>query len=92
MNGKENLFSEITNNTIEGECILFSLRGLITIAIFGNKMHLKHDSYLSKNHHLMYIFNGPRAIHDLAPNLLIQEQIICMYKEIDEDSSREVSC
>ena len=29
MNGKENLFFEITNNNLEGEYILFSLRGFL---------------------------------------------------------------
>ena len=66
--------------------------GLITTAIFGNKMPLKYDSYLYKNYHLRYIFNGTRAFYDLAPNTLIQEQIICMYKEIEEDSSLAASC
>ena len=66
--------------------------GLITTAIFGNKMPLKYDSYLYKNYHLRYIFNGTRALYDLAPNSLIQEQIICMYKEVEEDSSLAASC
>ena len=66
--------------------------GLITTAIFGNKMPLKYDAYLYKNYHLRYIFNGTRALYDLAPNSLIQEQIICMYKEIEEDSSLASSC
>ena len=31
MNGKENLFFEITNNNLEGEYILFSLRGFLQL-------------------------------------------------------------
>ena len=66
--------------------------GPITTAIFGNKMSLRYDSYLYRNYHLRYVFNGTKAVFEITPHSVVQKQIICMYKEIDIEDSFAASC
>ena len=66
--------------------------GPIITALFGNKMSLRYDSYLYRNYHLRYIFNGTEAVFELTPHSTVQKQIICLYKEIDIEDSFAASC
>lgn len=66
--------------------------GAVNTAVFGNTLLARYESYMYKNYYLRYIFNGTKALYEITPLSTVNDQIICMYKEVKPEDSLASSC